>query len=151
MKLEKILVPVDFSESSQQALKYAAFLAARFEARLEALFVWEPPVFFGADAVLGAGGLDPTALAEFGRESGEEELHALVSKVCGPRATVQVSVVVGPVAASIVDASRGADLIVMGTHGRGALGHLVLGSVAARVSAKVACPVVTVKADPKRS
>jgi nucleotide-binding universal stress UspA family protein len=144
IRIKNVLVATDFSEPSIAALRYGRELARTFEARLEVLHV--------ADNVYVTYGPETYALAipDLQREieeAGQRQVDDLLSE--GDRVAFHAKgVVVTAVAKAetIVAYAQGhdVDLIVMGTHGRGALGHLFMGSVAERVVRTAACPVLTV-------
>jgi nucleotide-binding universal stress UspA family protein len=142
INLKTILVPSDFSECSDEALRYGLELARRFDARLHVLHVVQDPV----TQPWAEGFAVPLFEAvEEWREQAEQRLRALVPDADAGRVTI-VSIVATPYAA-ILDyaASRDVDLIVMGTHGRGGVSHLLLGSIAERVVRRAPCPVLTVR------
>ncbi len=151
-QLKKILVPVDFSDGSELALSQALELAARFDAAVEVLHVWEPPRFIRPDLMVwmeddGAA----SSLAEYSQKRAAKDLETLVAKR-GLELTTNLRprVEMGGAAAVIVEeAARGEhDLIVMGTHGRSGFQHLFLGSVAEKVVRRAPCPVMTVRSAP---
>jgi nucleotide-binding universal stress UspA family protein len=141
----RILVPTDFSEPADAALEYAKTLAEKFGASLHLLHVFEDPFTTGAFA---AEMYVPVPLDT------RDQLIAEATKHLGTRVPVGDSarffatteIVVGASAPTIVDyaMTKDIDLIVMGTHGRGGLAHLFLGSVAERVVRTAPCPVLTV-------
>jgi nucleotide-binding universal stress UspA family protein len=139
-KLESILVPVDFSECSRAAIEHALFLAKPFGAKVEVLHVWEAPNYRGAEHVIVR---DETGthlpLVEYVQRQTEIELREFTAGL-----PVESSTASGDAFTLIVEASKHHDLVVMGTHGRGALSHLFLGSVTERVVRKAHCPVLTV-------
>lgn len=135
-----IIVPTDFSYASDAALGYARMLAARFGASLHLLHVVDEPgswseVYAAIPEIQLRLSADAARRLEAMAACLPPPLHATSAVVCG-----------APVP-SIVKAaeSRGADLIVMGTHGRRGMGHLLLGSVAERVVRLAPCPVLTVR------
>ncbi len=140
---KSILVPVDFSSNSARALEYAHTLAIRFDASLHLIHVCEVPS-------AATGSMDAFAIAytdwsqRLGAEA-EGELLKLVPKL--PDVTVTTEVLFGnpPRAIVAAAASRNSDLIVMGTHGHGALMHALLGNVAERVVRTAPCPVLTIR------
>jgi len=145
IKIKNILVATDFSEPSDSALEYGRALALNFGARLHVIHVVEiPPFSVGAD-----GAAYDFALVQ---ESLEEDARKKLADVLGPEngqppaMTVVVRTAPSP-AIVIADYARGSDIdvIVMGTHGRGMLGHLFLGSVAERVVRIAPCPVLTLR------
>ena len=142
--IKSILVPIDFSEGSRLALSYAAFLAKRFEARIDLLHVWAPPSFVGADALVQAQG-QGLSVGDYGLQRADRAMGEFLCSVDLP-SNVESWVKPGRAASVIVEtaADAGHDLIVMGTHGRTGLKHVVLGSVAAKVVRHAGCPVVTV-------
>lgn len=141
--IKKILVPLDFSDNSAGALEYARGLASRLDAALHLVHVCEiPPMPRGK---LDAFGIGYTDWATHFTEEAKRELAAAAATVSG--ATVTTEVLVGNVPKAIVAAAEAnhADLIAMGTHGHGAVMHIVMGNVAERVVRTAGCPVLTVR------
>jgi universal stress protein A len=136
MTIKRILVPVDLSEPSIQALDYAIDLAAFFKARLLVLFVAEPLYYAG----------DLGLVLEEQERLGREQLMRLEKRVQHRGRTCETILLRGTPYQVISDEARrrAADLIVMGTHGRTGLSHLVMGSVADRVVRSAPCAVLTV-------
>jgi universal stress protein A len=140
----KILVPVDFSSDSAQAVRMAVELARRYEAALTLVHVYEPVAYAMPEGYLffTQPQLDQL-FAEFHRH-----LDALQAEArAGGVLRVETRLEQGFAASEICESAKrlGCDLIVMGTHGRTGLSHLFLGSVAERVLRMAACPVLTVK------
>ena len=142
--LQRILVPVDFSETSDAALKYGRALAENFHASLQLLHVLENPLLQNVASEVY---VPPPNFYEDWENSVRQKLDGLLSGV--DRQTLQASCSIrhGSPFAEIISCAHdeNIDLIVMGTHGRGAVGHLLLGSVAERVVRKAPCPVLTVR------
>ena len=142
--IQNILVPADFSEAADAALAYAKELAEKFNGRIDLLHVVATPVLYpmGADnsaAAMGKVIADVEAAARQALEDLGKKLDL------GPdRLTVQTRI--GTPVAEILDTitEDGIDLVVMGTHGRGMVEHLLLGSVAERVVRRSPVPVLTV-------
>jgi nucleotide-binding universal stress UspA family protein len=140
--VKKILCPVDSSEFSARALRYAAKLASWYDAELTALSVRPglmPPSlrFDAAEALL---------LEDLKSDQNQEEaLRAFVSDAAGPF-PARVVTSDGPIVQEIlrIAVELPADLIVMGTHGLSGLERLLLGSVTEKVLRKAPCPVLTV-------
>jgi nucleotide-binding universal stress UspA family protein len=138
---QRILVPMDFSDCSVEALEYAALVAQRAKASIRLLHVLEPVSY----------GLDFTLLHVGKREEMKERVTARLSGLASALASIHVTadshVCGGLPADSILDAAKAepADLIVMGTHGRRGLSHTFWGSVAEAVLRKAHCPVLTVR------
>ncbi len=147
MKLERILVPVDFSEHSAAALKYATALSARLQAALVLVHVWSPPLYLGPEVSLAIQGWSGNSLQGYAIEEATKEMNGFVERANLP-AKVETLVEVGHPAETIVRVAKdgSVDLIVMGTHGRTGLGRLLVGSIAQQVVARAPCPVLTVKA-----
>lgn len=141
MNLKKILVPMDFSRFSAKALRYAEELAEKFHAELHMLHAFETVPIMNGEGIY----FPPDVTAQ------EEEA---ARKILGEQ-EVNVSDSVRVVRElnhghPFVEIVRYAkekdiDLIVMGTHGRGAISHMLLGSVAEKVVRKAPCPVLTVR------
>jgi nucleotide-binding universal stress UspA family protein len=144
--LKNILVPTDFGAPSQQALEYGRHFARQFGARLHVLHTVENVLVPGGAEV-------PVAAVQQVEQGLESVAHRQMDMMltADDRATLKVVPVVRgarAAAVDIVDYARDEqiDLIVMGTHGRGALQHLLMGSVAERVVRSAPCPVLTVHA-----
>jgi nucleotide-binding universal stress UspA family protein len=139
-----ILCPVDFSGVSALVLKQAIALAKADGARLTLLHVTDPLL----DAAARAAGTEQTIA-----EQTEAELHRLLSEVNpdGIRGSMAVSASVGEPAHEILRHARecNADLIVMGTQGRGAAERLFMGSTATRVLEGTTIPVLVVPPERK--
>jgi len=137
---ETILVGVDYGAASARALEIAKFLASAFQAHVRALHAerFEPPPYFTIEQI---GRLEEERLAA--RTTAAEHL----AQFAAASAYQVESIVVdqSPVDA-ILDAERGVDLVVLGTHGRSGLAHLLAGSVAEAVIRRAACPVVVLRA-----
>ena len=143
--LQRVLAPVDFSATSSLALDYAEEMARRFDASLHLLHVvTDADVSPGTEAFWG-----------FSEDSVQRkwvaEATAKLAELCQTDTAtslhVQRAVEVGAPFVGIVRYARAheIDLIVMGTHGRGAVQHLLLGSVAEQVVRHAPCPVLTVR------
>jgi universal stress protein A len=145
----RMLVPVDFSPTSESAVEYAQELAARFDARIELLHVVEDPIASGAWEPDASYLTIPELLARF-VEDAERRLGDIKSQLMDAGIAVETRVVTGAPARGIVHAALedGCDLIVMGTHGRTGLSHMLMGSVAERVIRTAVCPVLTVRHRP---
>lgn len=137
--IEKILVPIDFSDCSRDALIYALSLAESLGASLEALHVVAPPPYVPLDMALWGKVHDEYSARVAGEVESFVQKHTAASKL-----SVTTRVESGVAHDAIVTAAEGADLVVMGTHGRTGLPHLLLGSVAERVVRTSPKPVLTV-------
>ncbi len=140
----RILVPHDFSEHATRALKIAADLAAQPKGKLRVLHAIPPfyPVTDLAPAELTAWVPPPDLIA-----SEKARLEKLVAKVVKGADTpaVECQVVIGDPYQRIIDAAEGMDAIVMSTHGRTGLAHLLIGSVAEKVVRHAPIPVLTIR------
>lgn len=145
IRLKNILVATDFSEPSDSALKYGRELARQFDAGLHVLYV-APNLAANLMAEYYTA-IPPEAL-EQADEAARRHLDALITpddrKALRARPVVLTS---SATASAIVEYAQQeqVDLIVIGTHGRGAFSHLLLGSVAERVVRTAPCPVLTVR------
>jgi len=146
IKLDRVLVPTDFSDYSRPAMIHGCAMAARFEAELHLLHVVPDPAMLIPEA------------AAFSVETMQAQSETLVNDAQAAlqklppdgwenkRAIIR-EVRVGAAFMEIIDYAREAsiDLIVIGTHGRSGLMHVLMGSVAERIVRKSPCPVLTVK------
>lgn len=142
MNAKKILFPTDFSTSSDAGLRQATSLARDSGATLIIAHVEEPPIAYGGGEMY-YGVPDPN----------NEQIAAMLKAVVptSPDVPYEHRLVVGDPAMEIVRLAEelGADLIVMGTHGRTGLQRLLMGSVAEAVVRRATCPVLTFK-EPQR-
>lgn len=140
----RILVPVDFSETSNAAVDYATFLAKTFGARIELLHVNDPILFVSGEAVFVGADRVETA-REYGLRLASEELEKLSARLEKENVNVRTTIEEGVPWERIVAASGRADLVVMGTHGRTGISRVFLGSVTDKVVQRSASPVLTVR------
>jgi nucleotide-binding universal stress UspA family protein len=141
--IKRILVPTDFSEPADEALNYAFDLAQTMGATVSLAHVFEDPfqpAFYSEQYVPMPTDFRDDILAHIYRQLAERVARS-------GRSDTSSEVLTGPTAPAIVDLARKqkADLIVMGTHGRHGVAHLLIGSVAERVVRTATCPVLTVR------
>ena len=141
---KNIVVPVDFSETSDEAWRMACDIAATSGSRLHLLHVVPEPL--QQSWAPGAMAVDFDALARDWMTEAEERLARIAPTRAIDPVRITRTVVVGVPHARILGFATAfrADLIVMGTHGYGPLRHLLLGNVAERVVRQAICPVLTV-------
>lgn len=140
--IHRIVCPVDFSETSERAARYAAALARQLGAGLHFVHSWQMPVYAFPD---GAVILGPDVVAQITDEL-QRSLDALIERHRSPDLAIEGHLTQGLADREIVRMAGelSAELIVMGTHGRTGLPHLFLGSVAERVVRSSSVPVLTV-------
>ncbi len=146
MKIERILCPTDYSEFSERALERAVRLARWFGARITAVHVVPPtPRWVGADAGV-AYVTVPEDLLRGSREEEAQALERFVVPYRGEGVPIHTRLLDGDPSRLIQEAALElpADLVVMGTHGRGGFEHLLLGSVTEKVLRRATCPVLTI-------
>lgn len=137
-----ILVPTDFGSASGEAVKLAIALASKLGTKLTLLHTWEIPAYPYMDYV--ASTVDLTAAIEKAATNAlAEQLASVRKQVPDASSALQV----GQPWQQVIDAvgQLGVDLVIMGTHGRRGLSHLVLGSVAEKVVRLCPVPVLTVR------
>jgi nucleotide-binding universal stress UspA family protein len=141
--VQRILVPVDFSENARAVLEWAAHLAEEHASRVVLLHVYHLPVEFQQ---LEGAYLPPDFWSNVKNEA-EQQIGRYAEELRGRGIEVEALVREGYPATVIIEEaeSQRADLVVIGTHGHTGLKHLLLGSIAERVVQKAPCPVLTVK------
>lgn len=142
-QIRRILFPTDFSERAHAAWAYAELLATKFGAEVHLLHVLQEPVAVLPESSLAVA--PPAVNLPDLIEAAEEGLARVA--VAAPASIAGRTVLHGPTAEEVVRYATevNADLIVMGTHGRTGLAHVLLGSVAERVVRKAPCAVLTVR------
>jgi nucleotide-binding universal stress UspA family protein len=144
IELKRILVPTDFSKHSLNAMKYAAAFADKFKAELYLLHVVQDLTLFLPDAISGTPPYvpPPEQMMSAVRDSLDRLAKEQLDKL-----TVHRFVREGSPFFEIISCAKenNVDLIIMGTHGRGMLAHMLMGSVAEKVVRKAPCPVLTVR------
>jgi Universal stress protein UspA and related nucleotide-binding proteins len=137
--MERIIVGVDGSDSSRQALQWAVREARIREAELEVVMAWRPPFVSGYPY---AGiPFDPSEFERGARRSLDELVDAM--DVTGiPK--VERKLTLGDAAVTLLDAAKDADLLVVGSRGRGGFTGLLLGSVSHHLAHHSPCPLVVV-------
>ncbi len=142
MKIERILVPTDFSDNADEALTYAASLAKRASATLDIVHICQIPTYLLLDASQSA-----TADAVSGiLATARERMEALENRHAADGLTVRTAVKEGIIHESINAYARehDIDLIVQGTHGRTGVARVVFGSITERVLRTTGVPLLTV-------
>ena len=146
MTIHRILVPVDYSEGSQAALAYAATLAQELRASLDVVHVWDRPAYVSDTVLVGPSGAK-RPLTEMIRENAEAEMKSFIARTKLPaEAELETRLLSGNPAGRILEelALGKHELLVVGTHGRTGLRHLLLGSVAEKLVRLAPVPVLTV-------
>ena len=139
ISIKNILLPVDFSEGSTLAVNYAISLAQEYKAKLHVLHIYDPLPQYDY-------------LAKEYIEGQKSKLREALSTVIPSEIKKQIEVEEileekRPVHHSIVEKAKelGDDVIVIGTHGRTGLAHVLLGSIAEHVIRHASCPVLVVR------
>lgn len=144
IQIDRILVATDFSDHARVALNYGAELARVFDAEVLLCSVVERPDLISQIPPSGEGYFPPN-LVEQHKEQAQARCEKLLAEANVARSRVLITS--GAPFYEIVQMARdeNADLVVVGTHGRGAVKHILLGSVAEKVVRKAPCPVLTVR------
>ncbi len=150
---QKIVAPTDFSTASALALDAAALLAKQFGAEIHLLYVYDPTLLSPLYVVPGAAALAAPMQEPREFEDGViRELGRLRDERFGGVAKVELAVKQHSSASEGICAyatEAGADLVVLSTHGRTGLSHLLIGSGAERVVRHSPCPVLTMRSNAK--
>jgi len=140
---ELVVVGVDGSAESVAALRWAARYATATGARVRALLAWHYPTAAGEAPV----GVAPEAIREQTEAQMHQTLDEAIAKVAAGQDTagVERSTAYGHPAQALIEASREADLLVVGSHGHGAFTGMLVGSVSIHCVTGAFCPVVVVR------
>jgi nucleotide-binding universal stress UspA family protein len=146
IKLAKILYPTDFSELSIYALRYAKSFVQAYRAKLHCLHVVDEAYQYWM--AMGPDSVPVGPATEDILQSARKEMERFAAEhLADVPGKVITEVIVGRPFIEIIRYARsqGIDLIVLATHGRTGLSHVLLGSVAERVVRKAPCPVLTIR------
>ena len=136
--MQKLVVGIDGSEGSRNALRWAIDEAGHRDATVEGLHAWQP--LLAAGLYSGAVFTDESV-----QEAGEKVLDdAIAAADPGGSAKVERRCVTGQPAEALIEAGKDADLLVVGSRGLGGFRRLLIGSVSSQVSHHAPCPVVVV-------
>jgi nucleotide-binding universal stress UspA family protein len=141
--MRRIVYATDFSKASRPALAKAITLARAERATLLVVHVLAPMV-----PVVGDGYMSPATFEQVERSNrqwAQRQVAAVIKKTRGAGVRAIAKILEGIPHEQIVRAARGADLLVLGTHGRTGVARFFLGSVAGRVAASAKVPVLTVR------
>ena len=144
IKIQRILVPIDFSEHSKNALKYALPFAEKFKASIDLIYVVEPTIY-PADFSFGQIGF-PNVEEEL-RTRGSNELENLITKEIAGKVDSRKIVRTGKPFYEINQYAleENISLIIIATHGHTGMEHILFGSTAEKVVRKAPCPVLVVR------
>ncbi len=142
--INKILVPIDFSDYSKNALKYAADFARIFKAKIFLIYVIEP-VIYPADFSIGQVTI-PTPDVDMNARA-QSELDNLAKSFVESSLEVETIIKSGKPFVEINETAseKDIDLIIIASHGHTGVEHLLFGSTAEKVVRKAPCPVLTIR------
>jgi nucleotide-binding universal stress UspA family protein len=142
--IKKLLVPIDFSDYSKNALRYATQFAKQFNAKMYLIYVVEP-IIYPADFSMGQVAIPSMDVDLHNRA--EEELKNLASNFIDSSLEVVTMIKTGKPFVEINETAKevDADIIIMATHGHTGMEHLLFGSTAEKVVRKAPCPVLTLR------
>jgi nucleotide-binding universal stress UspA family protein len=142
--ISRIVVPIDFSEYSKKAFRYAIDFAQTFSAEMILVYVVEP-IIYPADFSFGQVAL-PSMEREI-QDRGLEQLQALIEKEVPAGINARSTIRTGKPFVEIIQVAKEekADLIVIATHGHSGIEHVLFGSTAEKVVRKSPCPVLSIR------
>jgi len=143
ISIKNILWPTDFSEDADHALQYAIEFATRFEATIHLHHVVNVPYMSVAYEI----GPDVLAARETAENYAKEYLAKKAKEVEAAGVKTEMHLTVGTpfVDITALAKEKKIDLIIVATHGKGAIEHMLMGSTAERIVRKAPCPVLSVK------
>lgn len=141
-----ILVPVDYSEHSKASVRYAAELAKNVGATLHVVHVWDRPTYASDAVLVRRPGEEHCSLAELIQRNAENDMKDFLATLELGDVKLTHELLSGDPTAKLVEQLKGGgyDLVVLGTHGRTGLMHLLMGSVAEKLVRLSPVPVLTV-------
>jgi universal stress protein A len=151
MHIQHILVPVDYSPCSRAALRLAAELAQRFQATLDVVHIWDRPSYVSDVVMTRTEPISGKSLILMIQENAQRDLDEFLSTTDLPAGTMLAGrLLSGDPASALIHEIKleKCDLVVVGTHGRTGLAHVLLGSVAEKLVRLSPVPVLTVPDEP---
>lgn len=151
MSFKNILVPVDFSDCSAAALKYAVDLSEKLGGKIDVLYAYEIPTFVPPHLMVMMGEVDAPLSEHIEREA-TTQLQAFLQRLeLDKNPNISAKTLLGPPAITVLESINEGDydLVVMGTHGRTGLSRFVMGSTAEKVVRGSKSPVLTVRDEHK--
>ena len=144
VSISKVLVPIDFSDYSKSALKYAVNFAKIFKADMFLIYVVEP-IIYPPDFSMGQIAI-PSVSTEWD-ERARDELDKLAKTEISSDVYVKTIIKTGKPFVEIIDTAteENIDLIIIATHGHSGVEHILFGSTAEKVVRKASCPVLTLR------
>lgn len=145
MELKKILVPIDFSDNSKQALRYANSFAEIFKSELLLVYVIEP-ILYPPDFSLGQITISTPEIHELDNRA-KEELEKLASEERTAGVSARAFIRSGKPFMEILHLAKeeDVDLIIISSHGHSGMEHILFGSTSEKVVRKAPCPVLTLR------
>jgi len=142
--IKKVLVPIDFSDYSKSALKYAVNFAKSFNADIILIYVVEP-IIYPPDFSMGQIAM-PSINTEWD-DRAKDELLKLAKSEIADIANVKTVIKTGKPFVEIIETAKeeNIDLIIIATHGHSGVEHILFGSTAEKVVRKAPCPVLTLR------
>ena len=142
--INKVLVPIDFSDYSKSALRYAVNFAKSFDAEIILVYVVEP-VIYPPDFSMGQIAM-PSINTEWDERAKEELQKLAKSEIIGVN-NVKTVIKTGKPFVEIIETAKeeNTDLIIIATHGHSGVEHILFGSTAEKVVRKAPCPVLTLR------
>lgn len=140
--MQQIVVGVDGSQGARRALEWAVSEAELRDAHVVVVHAWLEPAAVAVGSVITAGGVEPEVFEDAARRTVTDLLAAV--DTTGLAQGIETHVVAGAPARALIDASQGADLLVVGSRGHGGFTGLLLGSVSQQVAHHATCPVVII-------
>jgi universal stress protein A len=147
MGIRRIMIPIDYSENSKAALAYGAELALGFGASLDIVHVWDRPTYLTDAVMVQRPGEAHKPIGELIRENAQHDMTEFLSQLNLPAELSTTSRLVSgePASALLAELKKGEhDLVVLSTHGRTGIAHLLLGSIAEKLVRMSPVPVLTV-------
>lgn len=146
--IKTILVPTDFSAGSKLAFEYALTLAASLGATLEMVHITERPHYLKTDTKLQKEGEEAKPIHEFIEQQANLSMKNFIKHLPShEKVTVKETVLCGSPYEELLKYADSKEnvMIVMGTHGRTGVAHMLLGSIAEKIVRHASCPVLTIR------